>query len=313
MSSGCTTGTQERQPWCVLVEGNTVYSICFQAAQCIYDYSFITPQLVLAACLTLDSLMLKFLSPNEQVRCMLQLPRLEWSVYHEIYSLHDTRTTGCHGSTFVPRPAGCSYSLNRDLIVFGVSITSNIFTILPTPPEALFLVLDRASLIKLVSNLSGYCNWEDWSPGIARWLPNLYDGLRCSLFGWRIVMLGDAGDAMERLEAWGFRTMNTERLFNLYEIKHRLLVVDFNPYQFLNGTGEEDGPLSADYDREKTVQFASSGPVYRHRIGWALKDQMPCRIWMTKEPVDVDGVGIAEDTIVGFQVRKRVSWLMLRS
>ena len=63
----------------------------------------------------------------------------------------------------------------------------------------------------------------------------------------------DAGDAMERLEAWGFRTMNTERLFNLCEIKDRLLVVDFNPYQFLNVTGEEDGPLSAYYDREKTV------------------------------------------------------------
>ena len=178
--------------------------------------------------------------------------------------------------------------------------------------EELFLVLNRVSLVTLISTLSeglsANCLWEDWSPGIARWLPSLYAHWRCSLFGWRIVMLGYPNWAIKCLDLWGFDIVNTEwPQFDEIVAEERLLMIDFNPYQFCNLTGEGNGPLSAYCDPEKTIQFAPLGSVDNGYLHEVLTDQMPCRIWMSKERIDVAAVGIAEDTVVGFQVCKHVS------
>lgn len=284
----------------------------FQGADSIYDYSLLTPQLVLAAYPLEDGVALSILSPDSQHTCTLYLPELYDAVYEEVHSLHDTRATGCYDSTFVPRPVGYSYSPNCNLIAFGISIIHDDDDNVERVSEELFLVLNRVSLINLISKLSegmpAHCLWRDWSPGITRWLPSLYGHWRCSLFGWRIVMLGEPGNSMKQLDLWGFKIMNTERpRFNEHGEEERLLMVDFNPYQFRNLTGGEDGPLSAYYDPEKTVQFTSSGSVWHPWLDEILTDQMPCRVWVAKEPIDVAAVGIAEDTIVGFQVCKQVS------
>ena len=316
MSSGCTTGALVLQSWYVLVEGNTMYSLRSQEAKCIYGYSLLTPQLVLAVCpLADEGEILSILSPDSQHACRLCLPTLCEGSYVEFHSLHDTRATGCYDSTFVPRPAGYSYSPDCDLIVFGISIICGDDD---DESEDLFLVLNRVSLITFISNLPegtpAHCLWGVWSPGIARWLPSMYAHWRCSLFGWRIVMLGYPSYSMKQLDLWGFERVNTKwPRFNEHDEEERLLIFDFNPYQFRNVTGREDGPLSAYYDPETTVQFAPLGSVCHPWLEEILTRQMPCRVWMATEPIDVAAVGIAEDTIVGFQVCKQVSRSVLQS
>jgi hypothetical protein len=290
-----------------------VHSPCTQEASRIYDYSLLTPQLVLTVSPWVDltvspwmdntGAILSIFSPGSQRACRLYLPQLVGGSYCEIHSVHDTRAAGSYDSTFIPRPARYSYSPNPDLIVFIVSI------VLygddgDEDVEELFLVLHRASLVNLVSNRPNAtirdCIWEDWSPGIARWLPSLYADWGCSLFGWRIVLLESPGHYIHQLDLWGFGIMNTE--WPHHDREERLFVIDFNPYQFRNATGEGDGPLSTYYDPEKTVQFAPSGSVGHPCFKESFRRQMPCQIWMAKEPIGVTGVGIAEDTIIGFQV-----------
>ena len=178
--------------------------------------------------------------------------------------------------------------------------------------EELILVLNRVSLVTLISKLSeglsANCHWEDWSPGIARWLPSLHGHWRCSFSGWRIVMLGHPGWAIKCLDLWGFNIVNAEwPQFDEIVAEERLLMIDFNPYQFCNLTGGGDGPLSTYCDPEKTIQFAPLDSVNHGYLHEVLPDQIPCRIWMSKERIDVTAVRIAEDMVVEFHVGKHVS------